>query len=337
MSKTVGDSGEFELIDHIEKLISQKGVKASGNTLAIGDDAASFEPRAGYELLVTCDSMIEGRHYMERFFTPFETGRRAMVMNISDIGAMGGRPLYALVSLALKPDMQISHVEEFYRGFLEELNPFNAAIIGGNITGTEHAATIGITLIGEAEKSKKVLRSTAREGDVIMVTGYPGQAAAGLRLLLNSKEGSAPLNHPLVDAYIMPVHRAFEGHALALTGKVTSMIDLSDGFLGDLTHICERSGVGAEINISDFPVSEPMKEIYPEDIYQKALGASDDYELIFTCSSEDVKMLSSIVKKTNNIPVHEVGRITKASEGIKVIQADGIFSTSEASGWNHFR
>lgn len=337
MTQTVGDIGEFELIEHIERLIAGKGAKLADSTLGVGDDTASFRPRQGYDLLVTCDSMIEGRHYLSEYFTPFEIGKRAMVMNISDIGAMGGKPLYALISLGLHSKIPVTHVEDMYMGFMEELNPFNSSIIGGNITRVNHSMMIDITLIGEVERSHKVLRSTARAGDAIMVTGYPGQASAGLQMLLNNENQIQLRNHPLVDAYIRPVHRAVEGYSLASTGKVNAMIDISDGFLGDLGHICNRSGVGAEINLEDFPVNKSMRDIslpLNKKINDIVLGDSDDYELIFTCSPEDIETLRSII---SDIPVHKVGRITSASEGIKIILEDGTSQKIKPSGWNHFR
>ncbi len=340
MEQTVGDIGEFELISHIERIVGKEGVKLPESVLSVGDDAASFMPEQGYELLVTCDSMVEGRHYLPEYFSPFEIGRRAMAMNISDIGAMGGKPLYALVSLGLKSNIPVKDIEEIYRGFLTELNPFNASIIGGNVTGTDYSIMIDITLIGKVEKSQKVLRSTAREGDSIMVTGYPGQAAAGLRMLLKNEDKSRLLKHPLVDAYIRPEHRAVEGHMLAMTGRVNSMIDISDGFLGDLGHICERSGVGAEIHLKDFPVSEYLRSMADstnESIYDVVLGESDDYELIFTCSHDDVEYLKSLISKKGNTCAKEVGRITGLNEGIKIVSENGIRRDIKPSGWDHFK
>src|SRR4030043_1196450 len=124
------DIGEFGLIRRISDLLKREGIRSERVTLGIGDDTASFLPRPGYELLVTCDCMVEGRHYLPGRIRPLDLGRRAMALNISDIGAMGGRPLYALVSLGLKGEMLVQDIEEIYRGFLAELNPFAASIIG---------------------------------------------------------------------------------------------------------------------------------------------------------------------------------------------------------------
>src|SRR4030067_1081900 len=169
MPERVRDIGEFGLIRRISDLLKKEGIRSERVTVGIGDDTASFLPRPGYELLVTCDCMVEGRHYLPRYIGPLDLGRRAMALNISDIGAMGGRPLYALISLGLRAEIFVQDVEEMYRGFLEELNPFGASIIGGNLTKAGNGIFIDITLIVEVEQGKGGRRSGATTGRVIVV------------------------------------------------------------------------------------------------------------------------------------------------------------------------
>ena len=340
MTETVSDIGEFELIRRIDTFLEKLGNRSSKVTLGMGDDAACFEGREGFDLLVTCDSMVERRHYLPEYISPVDLGRRAMVMNISDIGAMGGNPLYALVSLGLRAETSVKDVEDMYRGFMEELGPLGGTIIGGNITGMDGPAVIDITLIGEVEKNKIVKRSTAKPGDAILVTGYPGQAAAGLRLLLDAKEGEDLRDHPLVRAFIRPVHRAGEGYAIAGSGLASAMIDISDGFAGDLGHICEMSGVGAELVQEKFPLSKDMiKMSLPagRDIFDMVLGDSDDYELIITCPAKDTTRLSYIIHSVGGVQVSEVGRITEASKGMTLVLREGGRRDIRPSGWDHFR
>jgi thiamine-monophosphate kinase len=339
MTETLSDIGEFGLIDRIHELLRQKGVQTPGLTLGIGDDTASFLPRAGYEVLVTCDCMVEGRHYLPQHITPLELGRRAMVLNISDIGAVGGEPLYALVSLGLRANTPVSDVEAMYLGFITELNPFGASIIGGNLTKSGDSPFIDITLIGEVERGKTVRRSTAKVGDAILVTGYPGQAAAGLQLLLQVRPNEDLLEHPLVRAYNTPSHRAREGNAIAQSGFATAMIDTSDGFLGDLGHICEESGVGAQLIRDKLPVSDDLRRTalkLGQDPYDLVLKDSDDYELIITCSPGHVNHIRDALATLSDTPVTEVGWITDVARDIKLTLPDGTQSRVTPAGWNHF-
>jgi len=340
MTETIFDIGEFELIDRIHKLIQENGIQAPGVTLGIGDDTASIRPREGYELLVTCDSLVEGRHYLPDHTTALDLGRRAMTVNISDIGAMGGTPLYALVSLGLKADTPVSDVESMYYGFLKELNSFQASIIGGNITKTDEANFIDITLMGEAEKGKLLRRSTAKSGDAILITGYPGQAVAGLQLLMQSERPEEFRDNPLVRAYITPSHRAREGKAVAQSGYAHAMIDTSDGFLADLGHICEESGAGAVLIQDNLPLNEDLRqaaELLNQDPHELIMKDSDDYELIITCSRDNVEKIQAIISEVSETPVTEVGYITEARGEIKLILPDGSERHLQPTGWDHFK
>lgn len=337
MDEKISDIGEFGLIARIDEVIRREGVASDRVALGIGDDTASFLPRPGYEVLLTCDALVEGRHFLPGFISPFDLGRRAMTQNISDIGAMGGKPVYALVSLGLRGETPVRGVEELYRGFLAELNPFGASIVGGNLTGTTGPAFIDITLVGEVEQGASVRRSGARPGDVILVTGYPGQAAAGLQLLVNAADRSALRDHSLVKEYNTPSHRAWFGAAIGKTCRATAMIDTSDGFLGDLGHICEESRVGAEVLDERIPISDALREAAkelgrtPKEFF---LGDSDDYELIITCRPEDVQLVRSLA--TTGVPVTEIGAVT-STPGIFLLLPDGTREPLKSISWDHFR
>jgi thiamine-monophosphate kinase len=340
MPERLSDIGEFGLIDRIHALIRREGFRSNRVTLGIGDDTAAFLPRSDCELLVTCDALVEGRHFLPDRISPFDLGRRAMTQNISDIGAMGGRPLYALVSLGLRKDTAVSWIMALYRGFLEEMKPFKAAIIGGNLTESGNGLFIDITVVGEVVRGKGVHRSGARPGDLILVSGYPGESAAGLQLLLHSKPEKDRLNHPLVQRYNNPTHRAFLGAALAETGLVTAMIDISDGLLGDLGHLCAASKSGAEIFKEKLLLSDNLRRAADHlglDPYDWVLGDSDDYELILTCRPEHGPRLQILTGLETSVPLTEIGRITKSAGAVSIIQADGTRSLAKPSGWDHFR
>ena len=339
MDEMIGDIGEFELIDRINHLLLEEGTAMPTGTLGIGDDCAAFNPRPGYEILLTCDCIVEGRHFLPEHISPFELGRRAMTQNISDVGAMGGHPLYALISLGLKKETLVSHVLEIYRGFTAELNPFRAAIIGGNMTRSEGPVFIDITIIGEVEAGKMVRRSGAKAGNAILVTGFPGQSAAGLRLLNQSSGNEDLKDHPLVRAYNRPSHRAFEGEKIARSGLATAMIDISDGLLGDLGHICKESGVGAQLFQEQLPVSPVLQQVSsrmgcnPLDF---VLSDSDDYELLLTCLPENAGTICALISQTGKISATQIGTTTPNPNTMELVQPDGTRRPLHPSGWDHF-
>ncbi len=339
MSRTLAQVGEFGLIDRLHEIIKNEGIKPPGSLLGIGDDCAAFSPRPGYEILVTCDCMVENRHYLSRFMSSHDVGRRAMALNISDVGAMGGRPRYALVSLGLRADTPLTDVIALYRGFLAELNPLGAVIIGGNVTKSTDANFIDVTLIGEVEKGKMVRRSTAKPGDAILVTGYPGQSAAGLEILLKAEHTEDLHEDPLVKAYQRPTHRALEGRAVGAAGMAHAMIDTSDGLLGDLGHICRESGVGALLHEKQLPMSDALLRFSREsgrNPLDFVLGESDDYELLITCAPEQAAGIRDTIKGIRDIPVTNIGAITAHQERIELTGSDGAPRPVKGSGWDHF-
>lgn len=339
MSRTLAQVGEFGLIDRIHEIIRDEGVELPKNMLGIGDDCAAFQPRPGFDLLITCDCMVENRHYLPQFISAHDMGRRAMTLNISDVGAMGGLPRYALISLGLRSETLLEDVLAIYRGFLMELNPFQAFVIGGNVTKSAGANFIDITLIGEVEAGKMVRRSTAKPGDVILVTGYPGQSAAGLEILLQTEADKTLRGNPLVTAYQCPAHRAHEGHAIAGTGLANAMIDTSDGLLGDLGHICDESGVGAELYEKNLPVSRALRqfaEASGKGTLDYVLKESDDYELMITCDPEHVAGIRNTVSSINHVPVTQIGTITTNNGEIEIMESTGESRRLTFSGWDHF-
>jgi len=339
MNQTLAQVGEFGLIDRIHEIIQKEGVQQPKSVLGIGDDCAAFQARPGYDLLVTCDCMVENRHYLPRYMSPHDIGRRAMVLNISDVGAMGGRPRYALISLGLRSDTSLNDVIAMYRGFLTELGPFEAFIIGGNITKSSDANFIDITLIGEVETGKMLRRSTAKAGDVILVTGYPGQSAAGLAILLEAALIEDWSENQLVMAYQRPSHRALEGYAVARTGFAHAMIDTSDGLLGDLGHICHESGVGATVYEKELPVSPALMQFAQSAKRQPLeyiLKESDDYELLITCAPQNVAIIRNTIAGLNGLPVSRIGDITQNKGQIEIVDSAGNSRSVIKSGWDHF-
>ena len=337
-NKIISQIGEFSLIDRIDTLLKNKGAAAPKDMcLGIGDDCAVISPSAGCDMVVTCDSMIENKHYLPSYMTPRMIGRRAMVQNLSDIGAMGAVPRFSFVALSLPCDVNVSWVEELYLGFLDELNPLAVVIAGGNITSTDGPIGITITLMGEVEKGKAIERRNAVPGDIILVTGYPGRAAAGLKMLKDSiKSEYAKF---FIDAYCTPRHRVPEGVAAAKTSFLNSMIDISDGFISDLKHICKNSGVGAtlfENKISFDAELEACSQFLNIPKNEMFLGPSDDYELIMTCAAKHSDQVIKAISSVSDVVINEVGVITSDREKLEIAGNDGIKKSVLNSGWDHF-
>ncbi|MBI2502778.1 MAG: thiamine-phosphate kinase [Candidatus Latescibacteria bacterium] len=339
MTEKVAELGEFPLIDRLGQVLGREGRHPAGLDLGMGDDAALLQSRAGCQWAVTCDTLVEGRHYLPSYLTAFQLGRRAMAVNLSDIAAMGGQPRYALVALGLRGDTLVAEVEDWYRGFAAALNPWDAAIVGGNLTRVKGGQFISITLMGEVAVGRALRRSGASPGEVILVTGYPGQAAAGLRLLRQQGDRAGLEYHPLVQAYTSPVPRVAEGRVLAGSGLVSAAIDLSDGFLGDLGHLCAASGVGARLWAKQLPLSPALGAAtveWGDDPVQWFLGPSDDYELIATCAAEQAETVKAQLSAVSQVPVHQVGVLTDQPGCLELQDAGGSLSQLGIRGWDHF-
>ncbi|MFO8090433.1 MAG: thiamine-phosphate kinase [Desulfatiglandaceae bacterium] len=338
MGKNVGEIGEFGLIAKIREWLSAARDASRPAGPEIGDDCAVFMPPPGHEILLTCDTLVEGRHYLPSLIRPYDLGRRAMVQNISDIGAMGGLPLYALVSLGLRPETQVSEVEDMYSGFLSELSRLDASIIGGNITSVETGRFIDITVVGSVPQGRAVTRRGARPGDAVLVTGFPGESGAALRLFQANRRDDAVAGE-LSDSYLCPVHRALEGRAVADQGYAGAMIDTSDGMAADLGHICSESRVGARIYSENLPVRPCLRraaELLNCEPVDLVLGTSDDYELLITCPPEHAGEVADTVSAVSGVPVALIGTVTAENETI-VLVTDSKEHILETPGWDHFR
>ena len=333
--KTIGDVGEFGLIEII------KGIVPWGDSslvVGIGDDTAAFRPTPGMLTLATCDIQVEGRHFILGRISPTHLGRRAAAINLSDIAAMGGQPRYALVSLALPATVEVSWIEDFYRGLKAQMGEFGAAVIGGNLSASAGPIIIDITLLGEAKEDHILRRSGGRPGDVVLVTGSLGSAAAGLCVLEGRRDPGRAAVAELVRAHHTPTPRVREGMFIAQSGKATAMLDISDGLAGDLGHLCDASGVGARVFAESLPILPSARDAAREakrDALDLALQGGDDYELCLSCRPEDAAALAVAVKDHTGTVVTQVGVLTEAP-GLVLVLSDGRETPLARGGWDHF-
>ena len=325
----ISEIGEFGLI---ERLASVVGADAPPDLiLGIGDDAAAW--RAGDQvLLATTDTLVEGVHFLPEFAPWADVGWKALAVNISDIAAMGGEPLFALVTLALPPETDVTDAEEIYAGLAECAEQFGLAIVGGDVVRAPQPS-VNIALIGrtqmEGKKAMLMRRDRAQAGDVIAVTGTLGDAAAGLWRL---RKGAAH-DEPLVQAHLRPVPPLEAAQEAARTG-IECAIDVSDGLLQDLAHICWRSGLGAVVEADSLPLSDDLRSAYPEDALALACTGGEDYALLVTGAEEVIEQL----RENAAVSITVIGRMLEAEAYIpRLLDASGDEIAMPSAGWDHLR
>jgi len=322
--------GERRLIETIAALAGRPGDRVVG----IGDDCAVLPVGGEGFQVVTTDTLVEGVHFDLAWHPPRLLGRKAAAVNCSDVAAMGGTPRYALLSLALPVGVSAELVDAFLAGFLEMLSECGAQLVGGDTVGSPSGIVITVTVLGEAQRP--VLRSGARPGDRVLVAGQPGRAAAGLELC---RQGIADLPEfaRLVAAHLDPIPQVALGRALAATGLVHAMQDLSDGLATDLAHICQQSGVSAVIDRQRLPLAVDLERAAARlrhDPLDWLLAGGEDFLLVCTAASEDVPALLTVGRE-HGTELHDIGAI---EAGAGVWLADGDRRTDITfQGYEHLR
>jgi thiamine-monophosphate kinase len=330
--------GEFGLINRIKQIT---GLSGPGVLLGIGDDAAVLKPPDG-RMLVTMDMLVEGVHFDLSFISPFNLGAKAMAVNISDIAAMGGRPRYALVSLGATDSTTDQEVEELYRGMVQMARSYEASIVGGDTVRSPGGLILDVVVIGEA--LHPVTRGGARPGQLVGVTGQLGASAAGLAWLMAKKGGLASGGLDtrdeamLVAAHLAPLPRVAAGQALAASGAVSAMIDVSDGLASEVNHIADQSAVGIEIELDRIPVGQATRaaaRLLEVDHLGWALAGGEDYELLFTFAADKLEAVRESLALSNT-PFQTIGRVLPKENGVVLIGSSGTRRRLESRGYNHF-
>ena len=308
---------------------------ASGIRVGIGDDCAVLTPRAGEEMVVTTDLSIQGRHFRLDWHKPEAVGYKCLARGLSDVAAMGARPLACFVSLALPRALAVSRkkkpswMDRFYKGLLALASREGVALAGGDLSESPTLAFADIVVVGAAPKGRALLRSTAQAGDILYVSGSLGGASAELVQL---ELGSRRLRNLVVDdaahPHFFPQPRIAVGQSLLRSRIATACIDISDGLSVDLFHLCEESNLGAEIIASKIPVGAGAE-------LAQALHGGDDYELLFTA-----KPGTRVPKRISGVEVHAIGRMVAKKRGasrLALMTLNGSRLTAfEPQGWEHF-
>jgi len=311
--------GEFALIKRISRKIKDTSVMTQ-----IGDDTAVVKV-GGKLLLLTTDTLVEDDHFSLKWSTPYQVGMKAMEVNVSDIAANAGRPRYALISLCLKEDTEVEFIDELYRGIYAAADKYDFEVVGGNLTHGKQIV-IDVAMIGETKKP--VLRSGAKVGDLICVTGDLGKSRAGLELFMRFGEGAKRFG--VAKAHLEPRCRLKESQIISKFAS--AMIDVSDGLAPEVGHICEMSKVGAVVYKEKIPLSRQTLAaagLVKKDAYDFALHGGEDFEIVFTLSG---KNLAGLKKKFRDFSV--VGKILPRREGLYLL--DRGKKRPLGKGYDHF-
>lgn len=320
---------ELALIDTIRRRVASSSAPAV--SLGIGDDCALLRLRLGEEAAVTTDLSIEGRHFLRNLHPPEAVGHRALARGLSDLAAMGARPIAAFLSLGVPPELTRAPrpkdpgwIDRFLDGFLRLASQHKLPLAGGDLAQAP-VALADIVLIGAVPRYKALLRSGARPGDIIYVTGSLGGSASGLRLLQSAPRTFSDRE---LAPHLWPQPRNAQGLWLARNGAASAAIDISDGLSTDLNHLCQQSRVSAEIDSSRLPIC-------PGASLEEALHGGEDYELLFTAGPT-----TRIPRRVSSVPVTAIGAVTlRRTSGPRVVitDASGGKKLLEPRGWEHFR
>jgi thiamine-monophosphate kinase len=314
---------EDALLEAIRRVLSGAGPEVR---VGVGDDAAVLAPTGG-DLVVTTDTLVEGVHFIRGPAEARDLGYKAIVVNVSDIAAMGASPRAAVCALTLPPGVESGWVMELFGGMREACDEYALWLVGGDLSRGRDAS-IAVTVTGEVAPGKAVLRSGARPGDRVVVTGELGGSAAGLRLTRMRTMPTAK-QIALVRRHLRPTARVGEGGVLARLGA-TAMMDVSDGLAIDLSRLVSASDASACIAIEKVPVAEGAT-------IEDALGGGEDYELVATLSDATAVEAARIeLKESFGVALTEIGRIVEGS-GLTAIEGDGTERPLDPTGWDHFR
>jgi thiamine-monophosphate kinase len=323
---------ERELIEHIRQLAGQRGGLLQG----IGDDCAVIEKDQEMAWLLTMDTLIESVHFRCSWHPPELLGRKAAAVNVSDIAAMGGRPLFALLSLGLPAGFDPAWAKLLVQGITDACAGQGCLLIGGDTVRSPEQVSLTLTLIGEMRKEQVLYRHGAKPGDTVWVSGPLGWSAAGFSLLQAGKTMDDPSWRQLMLAHLDPQPRVELGRFLAESGLVHAMMDISDGLATDLAHICKASGVGAVLDAALLPGGDELVDaaaLLRQDALRWMISGGEDYELLFTASEADGERLKQAAA-VQGWTIFPVGTV-KEGQGI-TLRRGPTEETISFQGFDHF-
>ena len=320
--------GEFERIRRFFAPLAGPG------GLGLVDDAAIVDCSPGRRLVVTADAIVAGVHYLPED-PPELVARKLLRVNLSDLAAMGARPLHYLLTTALPAELGPEWLARFAEGLGEDQRRYGIELLGGDSVGTRGPAVLSLTAIGEVAAGQEIRRSGAQPGDLVWVSGTIGDALLGLDLLRGAYPDLAPEHRDyLVRRFRLPEPRTELGPRLS--GIARAMIDISDGLLADLAHICETSRVAAIVELDLLPLSPAARAIVDGNpgLRARLAAAGDDYELLFAAPADTAETIANLSLRLG-VPVSRIGMLDVGT-GVGLLNADGHEIPLEATGYRHF-
>ncbi len=325
--------GEFTLID----MIKQDTInKPDSVVIGIGDDAAVFKATPEELQLVTTDMLVEKVHFDLQTTSPWQLGYKAIAVNVSDIAAMGGVPRQVVVSIGIPKTLTADFVVSLYEGMKEICREFDVNIIGGDTVASPLGLVINVTVMGEVQPKLLQRRSGASVGELVVVTGTLGDSGCGLDFLMQGDWQGHDFAQHLVTKHLVPQPQVIAGPQLAALGS-KSMNDISDGLASEVNEIAVASQVGMRIYAQQLPLSielEKGAKMLGKSAVDYALYGGEDYQLVFTISPEQFKLVAQVDIKTR---ITVIGEVTPKDQGVLLVAEDGSTSLLEAKGYNHFR
>ncbi|MBV8380460.1 MAG: thiamine-phosphate kinase [Paucibacter sp.] len=321
--------GEFDLISRFFERPAQAAHVSAGVDLGIGDDCAVLQPQAGHQWLVSSDMLVEGRHFLSTV-DPARLGHKALAVNLSDLAACGATPRAFTLALAL-PRADASWLEGFARGLFALADEHGIALVGGDTT--QGPLNLCITVMGEVPQGQALLRSGARAGDDVYVSGTPGDARLALEVFRGTLSLSGEEFETVRRAMECPTPRVALG--IALRGIATSAIDVSDGLIGDLGHVLRRSRVGATLDADALPASAVLAAQPAERRREMGLAGGDDYELVFTAPPAARERVAQAAAASGT-RVTRIGAI-EAETGLRLVDAAGAPLGVRYASFDHFK
>ncbi len=330
--------GEFEWIARIRAMFAPLA-EGRGQT-GIGDDAAVLPQGGGRSMVVTTDMLVESRHFLQEKITPGELGRKSLAVNLSDVAAMGARPVASFLSVGLPPSVDDTFFEAFMTGYAEMSARYGVPLLGGDTTASPAGLVVNVALLGEADDTHIKYRSSARPGDAVVVTGPLGDSAAGLKLLLagDALNELTAEETALVKTHHNPRPHVEEGLFLGGEPGVRAMMDVSDGVASDLLHILRASGVAAEIFVDRAPLSPTLQNVCERrgwDSLEAAFAGGEDYVLLATVAAEALDDLQKRYTETFGRELSVIGKITPGEPRITWTEG-GVARVLNYHGFTHF-